>query len=91
MMSPKLLPIAYHCYVTGGEKVYRAENGTISNKGNETMSTESELSLAAGERPKMREHPAAKLFPMMSEEEFRRLKNDIEKNGLRHAITITKI
>jgi len=33
-------------------------------------------------------HPAAELFPMMSEEELRALGEDIKKNGLREGVTL---
>src|SRR5262245_45570416 len=36
-------------------------------------------------------HPAADLFPMMSEQELRELGEDIKKHGLRHPISITTI
>jgi hypothetical protein len=39
-----------------------------------------------GWRDLIQVHPAAELFPMMSEDELRELGNDIEKNGLQHAV-----
>jgi hypothetical protein len=33
-------------------------------------------------------HPAAELFPMMSEEELRALGEDIKKNGLREGVAL---
>jgi ParB-like nuclease domain len=54
------------------------------------MADDSAIDAPAGWRAWLRVHPAAEIFPAMSEEELKVLAGDIQKNGLRHPVAFIR-